>query len=217
MLCVAYLQPDLFRHFQGGAVTYLSLRDFLDVATKTRKPRATKVRQIRYADPYSPVTDFYKPPRQGIVGIHKAGKSRVALGALLQGIGDKRKLANHPLAINGYDAWWGARQLKWFEPPKGKYPKYGFEVSVNPELGLEINGSPHVIKLYLNTIPLSAERAALIGALMTHVVGSGAPTVILSSLDTRRSALMPAPVQSAALMATVDSVLADIAVIWPTV
>jgi hypothetical protein len=53
--------------------------------------------------------------------------------------------------------------------------------------------------------------------LMKHVLGTGAPTVTLGTLDTRRSALMPAPAQSAALMAAVDSVLADIAAIWPTV
>lgn len=88
---------------------------------------------------------------------------------------------------------------------------------MNPELGLAIDGVPHVIKLHLNTSPLSADRAALLGALMAHVVGAAAPTAILGALDTRRSALMPATAQSKALITTVDLVLADIAAIWPTV
>ncbi len=198
-------------------MTYLSLRDFLDVATKTGKPRITKVRNIKHAEEYSPGTDFYKPLPQGIVSIHKTGKSRAALKGLLSGIGDKRKLANYPLAIAGYDAWWGIHQLKWFDPPKGKYSKHGFEISINPELGLEIDGSSHVIKLYLNTDPLPSDRATLIGALMTHVVGTSAPLALLGALDVRRSVLANATVNAAALMNTVDSVLDDIATIWPTV
>ncbi len=198
-------------------MTYLSLRDFLDVATKTGKPRVTKVRQIKHADKYSPMTDFYKPLRQGIVGVHKAGKSKATLKGLLLGVADKRKLANYPLAIHGYDAWWGAHQLKWFDPPKGKYSKHGFEISVNPELGLEIDGSAHIVKLYLNTDPLPPYRAALIGALMTNVVGASAPFALLGALDARRSVLVKASASTAALMSTVDSVLGDIATIWPTV
>jgi len=198
-------------------VTYLSLRDFLDVATKTGKPRITKVRQIKHAEKYSPVTDFYKPLREGIVSAHKAGKSKAALKGLLLGVSDKRKLANYPLAVAGYDAWWSAHHLKWFDPPKGKYSKHGFEISINPELGLEINGSQHVIKLYLNTDPLPPYRAALIGALMTHVVGTAAPLAVLGALDVRRSVLINATASTAVLMSTVDSVLGDIAAIWPTV
>ena len=198
-------------------MTYLSLRDFLDVAGKTGKPRITKIRQIKYADKYSPATDFYKPLRQGIVSIHKAQKSKAALKALLLGIGDKRKLANYPLAIAGYDTWWGAHQLKWFDPPKGKYSKHGFEVNVNPELGLDFDGSPHIIKLHLNTNPLPSYRGALIGALMTHVIAVSAPMALLGALDVRRSTLVNATANAAALMSTVDSVLADIANIWPTV
>ena len=197
-------------------MTYLSLRDFLDVAEKTGKPRITKVRQIKKAT-YSPATDFYRPLRQGIIGIHSKGKARTALSSLLQDVSDKRKIGNYPSAINGYDKWWGTRQLKWFVPPKNKYAKFGFEVSVNPELGLEINGAPHVIKLYLNTTPLSPNRAALMAALMTQVIGPLAPTAGLDALDARRSKLIPFTAQSLSLMKTVDAVLADIAAIWPTV
>ncbi len=198
-------------------MTYLSLRDFLDVATKTGKPRVTKIRQIKHQGPYAPATDFYRPLRQRIAEIHKAGKPRAALGALLQGIADKRKFANYPAAINGYGTWWGAQQFKWFDPPKGKYSKYGFEVSVNPELGLDINGSRHVIKLYLNKDPLSVQRSELISALMMHVFGASASAAILSALDARRAVLVTSHAQSKSLITTIDAVLADIAQIWPTV
>ena len=187
------------------------------MASRTGKPRVTKVRNIKHADKYSPATDFYKPLRERIITTHKSGTSKGALKGLLLGVRDKRKVANYPLAIAGYDAWWGTHTLKWFDPPKGKYSKYGFDISVNPELGLEIDGSPHVIKLYLNTDPLPAHRAELIGALMTKVVGTFAPSAQLGALDVRRSMLVSASASTAAAMSTVDSVLADIATIWPTV
>jgi hypothetical protein len=198
-------------------VTYISLRDFLDVATKTGKPRVTKVRNIKHAERYSPATDFYKPLRQGIITAHKSGKPKGSLKGLLLGIGDKRKLSNYPLAIAGYDAWWGAHTLNWFDPPKGKYSKHGFEININPELGLEIDGTPHIIKLYLNIDPLLSHRAELIGALMTHVVGAFAPSTSLGALDVRRSMLVRANGRTATLMGMADSVLADMAAIWPTV
>jgi hypothetical protein len=198
-------------------VTYLSLRDFLDVAGKTGKPRVTKIRQIKHADKYSPATDFYKPLRNGIVSIHKAGKSKTAMKGLLLGVGDKRKLANYPLAIAGYDTWWGTHQLTWFDPPKGKYPKLGFEVNVNPELGLKIDGTMHIIKLHLNTDPMPTYRAALTGALMTHLFAVSVPSARLGALDVRRATLMNATASASSLMSTVDAVLADIAAIWPTV
>jgi hypothetical protein len=198
-------------------VTYLSLRDFLDVAVKTGKPRVTKIRQIKHAPEYSPATDFYKPLRNGIVSIHKAGKSKTAMKGLLLGIGDKRKLANYTLAIAGYNTWWDTHQLAWFDPPKGKYTKHGFEVNVNPELGLQIDWASHIIKLHLNTEPLLTYRAELTGALMTHLFSATGPSALLGALDVRRSALMNATANSAALMSSIDAVLADIAAIWPTV
>lgn len=196
---------------------YLSLRDFLDVASKTGKPRVTKVRNIKHADKYSPATDFYKPLRERIIKTHKSGTSRSALKGVLLAVGDKRKLANYPMAVAGYDAWWGTHTLKWFDPPKGKYSKHGFDISVNPELGLEIDGSPHVIKLHLNIDPLPVYQAELIGALMTQVVGTFARSAVLGALDVRRSMLVNASAGTAALISAVDSVLADIAAIWPTV
>jgi hypothetical protein len=198
-------------------VTYLSLRDFLDVASKNGKPRVTKVRQIKNAEDYSPGIDFYKPLREGIVRIHKTGKSRASLNGILLGINHKIKLDNYPLAIKGYDTWWGTHQLKWFEPPKGKYSKYGFEIGINPELGLEIDGAAHIIKLYLSNPPLSTLRSHLTGVLMKHVLGAFVPSASLGALDVRRSMLAAAPMNAAARMSTVDSVLADIAAIWPTV
>jgi hypothetical protein len=207
----------LFADLGVRLVTYLSLRDFLDVAGKTGKPRTTKIRQIKYADKYSPATDFYKPLRSGIVSIHKAGKSKAAMAGLLLGIGDKRKLANYPLAISGYNTWWGANQLGWFDPPKGKYAKHGFEVNVNPELGLKINGASHIIKLHLNTDPMPTYRAELTGALMTCLFMPSVPTALLGALDVRRSTLINATANAASLMNTIDSVLADMATIWPTV
>jgi hypothetical protein len=199
-------------------VTYLALGDLLDVAAKTGKPKVTKVKNIKHSDPYSPVVDFYKPLREGIAAIHRAGKTKTALQGLLSVVTDKKKKTNYPGAVAGYSIWWGTSTFTWFDPPKSKYAKQGFEVGVNPELGLEWNGVSHVIKLYMNVEELLPPRAALIGALMTHVLGSFAPSgTVMGVLDMRRSKLIPAAGNTQALMATVDSVIADIASIWPAV
>jgi hypothetical protein len=199
-------------------MTYLALRNFLEVASKTGKPRRTQVRQIKNAGPYTPAIDFYKPLREGIAGIHKAGKPSTALQTILTKISDPRKQTNYPGAINGYRTWWGKNDFAWFDPPSGKYPNSGFAISINPELGLEFNHQRHVVKLYMCVEPLSQLKADLTVALMASVLGLMVPPgVNMSVLDVRQSKLMSAQANSGKLMPMVDAVLADIAAIWPTV
>lgn len=199
-------------------MTYLAMSAFLDVAAKVGNPRRTKIKHIKNADPYTPAIDFYKPLREGIQSIHRKGKAKSALGALLFGVSDPKKKTNYPACINGYATWWSNNTLVWFEPPKGKYAKLGFEVAINPELGLIVGGQRHVIKLYMNVNKLTQSRADMIGALMTQVLGPQvAANTTMSTLDMRRATLFSAIGNSTKMLAAIDAVLSDIAAIWPTV
>src|ERR1700733_11790541 len=117
--------------------TYITMTDILDVASKSGGPKITKIRELKNRGPYLPQTDFYKPLREGIIKIHQSGKPKSTLQAILLKVNPK-KLANYKAALGGYEKWWGNRTLIWFDPPSGSYSGNGFEIRVNPELGLEI-------------------------------------------------------------------------------
>jgi hypothetical protein len=199
-------------------MTYLALTDFLDVVSKSGSPKATKVREIKNRGPYTPATDFYKPLREGLVDIHQSAKAKSSVQGILLKVNDKKKHANYQTALDGYEKWWGSKNFTWFAPPAGSYAKNGFELSINPELGLEYNGKCHVIKLYMKDVQLTKLRTDLITALMTHVLGQSVQSnVMMSVLDVRQSKLIVGTGNVASLMPMVDAEIAYIAALWPSV
>ena len=199
-------------------MAYLVLTDFLDVVSKSGSPKATKVKELKHRPPYSPATDFYKPLRDGLVAIHKNGKAKSALQLLLPTMKDKKKHSNYPPALVGYRKWWGNKSFIWFDPPYGAYSKLGFDIGVNPELGLEFLGQRHAIKLYLKDEALTKLRVDLITGLMSYVLSPLAGSnVIMSVLDVRRSKLISGSANVAGLMPIVDAELSYIATLWPSV
>lgn len=198
-------------------MAYLALADFIDVVSKSGTPKATKVKEIKHRDEYSPAIDYYKALREGIVDTHENGKSKTSLQAIVLGATSK-KAENYKAAVDGYSKWWGVKTINWFKPPTGSYTNGSFEIGVNPELGLEFGGQRFVIKLYLKAEALTKLRTDLITALMGHTLmaPAGAP-VIMSVLDVRRSKLISASVSPTTHMLIVDAELAYIAALWPSV
>jgi hypothetical protein len=194
-------------------MAHLALSDFLDVISKAGSPKATAVRKIKHRGPYSPAKDFYKPLRDGIVDAHESNKSPATLSAVLLKVA-AAKHANYSTVIAGYRKWWGKRPLTWFEPPSGNYIGSGFDIGVNPELGLKDGSANLVIKLHLKDEPLTKFRTDLITALMAETLGAG---VSLGVLDVRRSKLFLASGSGNSMMPMVNAELAYIAALWPNV
>src|ERR1041384_2314851 len=111
--------------------------------------------------------------------------------------------------MDGYEKWWGRKNPGWFEPPKARYQKGGFEIGVNPELGLELAGHRHVIKMYLKEEALTRQKIDLITSLMNHCLASGAhANDLMCVLDVRRSKLIQMGTKGGSLMPLVDAELA---------
>jgi hypothetical protein len=191
------------------------MTDILDVASKSGGPKITKIRELKNRGPYLPQTDFYKPLREGIIKVHQSGKPKSTLQAILLKVNAK-KLANYKAALDGYEKWWGTRTLTWFDPPSGSYSGSGFEIRINPELGLEIGGQRQIIKLFLRDQNVSKLRIDLMNALMAQSL-PGSMNATCNVLDVRRSTPIGAPANCAALISVVDAELATIAKVWPTV
>jgi len=196
----------------------ISLTDLVDIVSKSGTPKATKVAEVKARPDYEPAFDFYKPLRECIVDTHRGGRDKKALHAFLVSLTDAKKTANYPTAVNGYKKWWGRKDLTWFDPPRSTYQQSGVEVIINPELGLEVNGTRHLVKLYFKKEPLSKLRVDIITLLMESVLRPGSQHgEVMSVLDVRHAKLFPFDQAAPASKAMVDAELAYIASLWPNV
>ncbi len=196
----------------------ISLTDLVDIVSKSGTPKATKVAQVKARPDYEPAFDFYKPLRDRIIEIHRDGDPRSALNVFLATVTDQKKQSNYPSAVNGYKKWWGQKTLVWFSPPRTSYAQHGIEVIVNPELGLDVNGTRHLVKVYFKTDPLSKLRVDIIVRLMeTTLRPHCRKNEAMAVLDVRQARLFPFQSAAAASMAMIDAELAYIASLWPHV
>jgi hypothetical protein len=196
----------------------LSLTDLVDVVSRAGTPKATKVSEIKNRKSYAPATDFYKPLRDGLIDLHRQGKGKKSLLELLEALSDQKKIANYPTAIDGYSKWWGKKTLEWFEPQRTVYSNAGIDVAINPELGLTVDGTRYLIKLYLKSDPLTKLRVDLITVLMEVALRpkckSGEQVALL---DARKSKLFTLSTPVKSTKAVVDAELAYVSALWPSV
>jgi len=195
----------------------VTLTELVDIVSRAGTPKATKVAQIKARQgEYSPQTDFYKMLRDRIVFTHKSSGEKTSLNGLMAKVTSETRLKAYPSMILAYKKWWGRKELVWFAPPSAIYSKNGVSVSINPELGLLINGIPYVVKLYFKADQLKKTGADLVTALMEcSLAGSVDPGTHFAVLDIRHGKLhVCTGTGSPAVLAMVNGELAYIAELW---
>ena len=176
----------------------ISLTDFVDFTTKNGKPRLTLVKEIRNRGKYDPKHDFWRTVREGIIEFHRTGDGNKAdLDVLGTGQTHKPKKTAYPIVIKAYQKFLGRKSIEWFEPDRANWSSNGLTVRVNPELGLEINGVSHLIKLYFKDEGLTKRKVDMILHLMDVSLGERPEGTKLALLDVRNAKLyaddMPDP------------------------
>ncbi|MEM9457458.1 MAG: hypothetical protein AAGF11_24975 [Myxococcota bacterium] len=198
----------------------ISLTDFVDITSASGTPKHTKVKQAKNRPAYDPRFDFYKKLREGIVDAHNQHLGKKHLDTVMAGVTDTKKLTNYPNLVAGHKKWWGRKKLAWFDPPSKTYSAPGglVEVRINPELGLEINGKPHLIKLYFKSNTVAKNKVDIITHLMKLALGAHAPAnTTMALLDIRNSKLICPTVPISGLTAMVQAELAYVDSLWPNV
>lgn len=168
----------------------ISLTDFVDFAMKSGTPKVTKVSEMKDRPDYQPAFDFYKRFREGLVEAHRGGEGISVIAAMVRSQTDPKKRAQYEEIASAYKSWCGRKSLVWFEPPRDELRVGDVRMRLNPELGLTIQGVPHVIKLYFKPEKLPRNRAEMIAYLMAKELGAKAPEAAFSILDVRRKNLM---------------------------
>lgn len=149
----------------------VSLTYFLDFVSTSGSPKLTVVRKFKIKDPYDPRQDFWKRLREGIVEFHKSGQTNKNwLDRLAKGLTDQKKLGLYPDNVKQYKRFLGRKKIRWFKPPKADWTCNGLTITVNPELGLKIDGSPTLVKLYFKADNLAKRRVEVIQLLMDVAV-----------------------------------------------
>jgi hypothetical protein len=133
-----------------------SMTTFLDFTLMPDSQKVRKVRDAKYEE-YHPSKDYWKLLRDKIREIHSTDNDFSKLDDLL-GIVSKNRLNNYKAAIKSYKKFLKKHQdIIWFDPPNKNWIYNELAISVNPEIGLYINGIPHLIKLYFKEDTTSAE------------------------------------------------------------
>lgn len=195
----------------------LTMTDFIDVVSKSGTPKATKVKQVKNRPEYHPSTDYYKQVREELVNCHKKGDGKDRIREFIEKVANKKKVVHYKEVVEGYCNWWGKKSLKWFTPPGELFASSGVEVMVNPELGLELDGARHIIKLYFKEEPLSKFRIDIATHLMETVLRKKAKSNDkMAVLDVRNAKLIHTG-DPKGLSPILQAEMAYIAALWPNV
>ena len=167
----------------------ISLTYFVDFVLKAGTPKLTGVREFK-ENKDEIYTDFYKPVREAIVEMHKTGASDKYLDEFVASLTDERRKRIYPSIVEGYRKFLSSAKITWFHPPSGTYPLGGVEININPELGLNIDGTPHLIKMHFRSEPLSSKRVQVVLTLLTSSgLGTSVPGCVFAMLDVRKGRL----------------------------
>jgi hypothetical protein len=190
----------------------ITLTTFVDFVSATGTARLTKVRQAKkfYEEGYAPARDFYKPLRDRIEACFEGGWNSAGLRKALGEVDDPKKAANYEECRKGLTKWVGRKQISTLNESRGTWSAGRLNVSVNPELHLEINGVPHLLKLYLKGEALSKQRANA----ALHLVGGIAGDSIPGVLDVRRSKLYVPTVPIPGMDALLKAEAAALTTLW---
>lgn len=176
--------------------TRLTLTDFIDFLNRPgMSAKLAKVREIKHRGPYTTTGDFYRPIREAVIRTHASGRDKWSIRSFIArlaalGLEFRHRLPSYELLADAYIGWWGRKRLEWFEPGWQLGDLQGLQISVNPELGLDIEGSPHLVKLYFKEDLLSPRVADVAGRMMARVLGDQVPPdATMAVLDVRRKRL----------------------------
>jgi hypothetical protein len=149
----------------------ISLTDFLDFVVASGIPKQTKVRQIKSRGVYHPNFDFYKQFRDAIVAYHTEGKNdKKYFDAFLSTVIDAKKTERYRRLVANYKKMLGKKKCVIQPNERTVWTYKNLEVSINPELCLDIDGEKHLIKLYFKAEKLSRIKIKVILYLMKNAL-----------------------------------------------
>jgi len=198
----------------------VSLGRFAQFALATSAQRRAMVADHRRLlnTVWSPITDPYRFLINAIVAMHRDGSDASALDSAITRERSVRRRTVIEDAAADYLGWLTAVN------PSGSFPVASVTwrcgnacVRVNPELGLEINGTRYVVKLHFVKRSLSRDEAALMTVSMRAALGSSVPADCkMAVLDVRSGVLYIEPRYQDRVLRRLRAAADDLAEVWTT-
>ncbi len=166
----------------------ISLTYFVDFILASGSPKLRGVREYKERKD-DLCSDFYRPIREAVVDMHRKGLSASTLDNVCFSETDETRKRHYGRVVAGYRAFLAEGAKNWFEPPRSGLSLGALDVDINPELGLIIDGKPHLVKLYFRTDPLMPRRTALVLTLLSRGLCQKNPEFVPAILDVRAAKL----------------------------
>lgn len=186
----------------------VSITNFVDLLLETGPDGDANAAKDRKADP---LPEFYQLVRDGIVDMHRRNLSDEVLEQLLDREPNPKRVRVMERVIDGYRRFLASGSMKWFEPPRANYNFGSNEIEINPELGLAIDETPYVIKMYLRGEPLTPRRVQATLGLLVGRLGRSCPGHVFGLLEVRHGKLhaLRTPEERMGALQLVDSLNLD--------
>jgi hypothetical protein len=161
---------------------------FVDFVAATGTARLTRVRDAKrfYEAEYGPERDFYKAFRDRAEDCLATGWNGAKLTTALAQVTDPKKVDNYEECRKGLTKWVGRKTITTLPAVRTVWRSGSLRVAVNPELHADVAGTPHLVKFYLKSEPLSKQKADI----LLHLLGKQSPSgTTVGVLDVRRARL----------------------------
>lgn len=189
---------------------------FTQVPPRSRRSIVSKAYRASLVE-YPLQGDYYKQVRESMVRLHKRGEPIETLSEVIAKVHPNRR-PHVTRVVKAYIAWCKGKGLSHFTARKGYWNEQGVEVRVNPELGLVIDGRPHLIKVNFTKFPVPQSEAKIMMHLMHRVLAPQAPEgCVMAVLDLATGKMHRSPRPSATLDLFLERHAAEVRRTWEEV
>jgi hypothetical protein len=149
----------------------ISLTDFVDFVAGAGPTKLTKVLEIKRRTEYQLRFDHWRELREGIIVFHAEANrdKKKYFSSLLESLDTSKRGSYEPL-VDKYKSFLGRKQITSSPVERTTWEYKQLKVRINPELSLNINGKPYLVKLYFKAASLTASRVDVILLLMKHAL-----------------------------------------------
>ena len=172
----------------------ISLTDFVDFVVGVGPTKLTKVREIKNRKDYGFRFDHWRELREGIIVYHGEGTNDKKYFDRLVASQDAKKQSGYGDLAKNYKSFLGRKTITSNPVQRTTWIYKQLQVRINPELSLNINNVPYLIKLYFKAAELTKTRVDVILLLMKHALPDVGP-ITYALLDVHHNRLYDATPQ----------------------
>ncbi len=161
---------------------------FADFLIKKQQYKKSYVHNVIQKGIYKPEQDYYLKLRQKLITLFKKNIPLSELDNILKKIAST-KFSNYEILIDQIQNFMQGKKYSWITPPRNAIVYAGLELTVNPEIGLNINNETYLIKMYFKKIKLDPTKARIMQKIMQDALKDETANIKIAIWDIRRGVL----------------------------